>query len=327
MIIKNFELNKINFNTHKYFLLYGENQAHIEEVIKKNFKHILKFIELKYEESEILNNKINFFNQILNTSFFDNEKLIIINRVTDKIKDIIEEILDKNITDTVILLKSNKLEKKSKIRNLFEKDIKTICIPFYLDTDITLTKYALNYFREKKILISQNLTNLLIRKCNNDRASLLNELEKISIYYEYNKKIDENSILKLITSSENNNITELINNCLGKNKSKTINFLNDNSFNNEDCISIVRNFLNQCKRLLKIHKEMAKSIDLERIFLQLKPPIFWKDKDVVKKQLKNWDIDKIKNLISELNQIEILIKKNPQISINLIRNLILENCY
>ena len=327
MIIKNFELNKINFNTHKYFLLYGENQAHIEEVIKKNFKHILKFIELKYEESEILNNKINFFNQILNTSFFDNEKLIIINRVTDKIKDIIEEILDKNITDTVILLKSNKLEKKSKIRNLFEKDIKTVCIPFYLDTDITLTKYALNYFREKKILISQNLTNLLIRKCNNDRASLLNELEKISIYYEYNKKIDENSILKLITSSENNNITELINNCLGKNKSKTINFLNDNSFNNEDCIGIVRNFLNQCKRLLKIHKEMAKSIDLERIFLQLKPPIFWKDKDVVKKQLKNWDIDKIKNLISELNQIEILIKKNPQISINLIRNLILENCY
>jgi len=327
MIIKHFELNKINFNTHKYFLLYGENQAHIEEVIKKNFLHILKFIELKYEESEILNNKINFFNQILNTSFFDNEKLIIINRVTDKIKDIIEEILDKNITDTVILLKSNKLEKKSKIRNLFEKDIKTICIPFYLDTDITLTKYALNYFREKKILISQNLTNLLIRKCNNDRASLLNELEKISIYYEYNKKIDENSILKLITSSENNNITELINNCLGKNKSKTINFLNDNSFNNEDCISIVRNFLNQCKRLLKIHKEMAKSIDLEKIFLQLKPPIFWKDKDVIKKQLKNWDIDKIKNLISELNQIEILIKKNPQISINLIRNLILENCY
>lgn len=327
MIIKHFELKKINFNTHKYFLLYGENQAHIEEVIKKNFKHILKFIELKYEESEVLNNKDNFFNQILNVSFFDNEKLIIINRVTDKIKDIVEEILDKNITDIVMLLISNKLEKKSKIRNLFEKDNKTVCIPFYLDTDITLTKYALNYFREKKISISQNLTNLLIRKCNNDRASLLNELEKISIYYEYNKKIDENSILKLITSPENNNITELINNCLGKNKFKTINFLNDNSFNNEECISIVRNFLNQCKRLLKIYKEMAKSKDLERIFLQLKPPIFWKDKDVVKKQLEKWDIDKIKNLISELNQTEILIKKNPQISINLIRNLILENCY
>ena len=327
MILKNFELNKINFNTHKYFLLYGENQAHIEDVLKKNFKNVLNIKELKYDENEILNNKINFFNEILNSSFFDREKLIIITRTTDKIKDIIEEILTKNITDTIIVLLSSKLEKKSKLRSFFEKNINSICIPFYADTDVTLIKYTQNYFREKKISISQNNINLIIRKSNSDRASLLNELEKISIFYDYNKALDEQTILKLITTSENNNISELIDNCLGKNKFKTINFLNDNSFNNEDCFILARSFLSKCKRLLRIYEKIAKNNDLEKIFSELKPPIFWKDKEIVKKQLKNWNTNKIKKLIIELNQTEILIKKNPQISINLIRNLILENCY
>lgn len=327
MILKNFELNKINFNTHKYFLLYGENQAHIEDVLKKNFKNVLNIRELKYDENEILNNQINFFNEILNSSFFDREKLIIITRTTDKIKDIIEEILTKNITDTIIVLLSSKLEKKSKLRSFFEKNINSICIPFYADTDVTLIKYTQNYFREKKISISQNNINLIIRKSNSDRASLLNELEKISIFYDYNKALDEQTILKLITTSENNNISELIDNCLGKNKFKTINFLNDNSFNNEDCFILVRSFLSKCKRLLRIYEKIAKNNDLEKIFSELKPPIFWKDKEIVKKQLKNWNTNKIKKLIIELNQTEILIKKNPQISINLIRNLILENCY
>lgn len=327
MILKNFELNKINFNTHKYFLLYGENQAHIEDVLKKNFKNVLNIKELKYDENEILNNQINFFNEILNSSFFDREKLIIITRTTDKIKDIIEEILTKNITDTIIVLLSSKLEKKSKLRSFFEKNINIICIPFYADTDVTLIKYTQNYFREKKISISQNNINLIIRKSNSDRASLLNELEKISIFYDYNKALDEQTILKLITTSENNNISELIDNCLGKNKFKTINFLNDNSFNNEDCFILVRSFLSKCKRLLRIYEKIAKNNDLEKIFSELKPPIFWKDKEIVKKQLKNWNTNKIKKLIIELNQTEILIKKNPQISINLIRNLILENCY
>lgn len=327
MILKNFELNKINFNTHKYFLLYGENQAHIEDVLKKNFKNVLNIRELKYDENEILNNQINFFNEILNSSFFDREKLIIITRTTDKIKDIIEEILTKNITDTIIVLLSSKLEKKSKLRSFFEKNINSICIPFYADTDVTLIKYTQNYFREKKISISQNNINLIIRKSNGDRASLLNELEKISIFYDYNKALDEQTILKLITTSENNNISELIDNCLGKNKFKTINFLNDNSFNNEDCFILVRSFLSKCKRLLRIYEKIAKNNDLEKIFSELKPPIFWKDKEIVKKQLKNWNTNKIKKLIIELNQTEILIKKNPQISINLIRNLILENCY
>jgi DNA polymerase-3 subunit delta len=327
MILKNFELNKINFNTHKYFLLYGENQAHIEDVLKKNFKNVLNIKELKYDENEILNNQINFFNEILNSSFFDREKLIIITRTTDKIKDIIEEILTKNITDTIIVLLSSKLEKKSKLRSFFEKNINSICIPFYADTDVTLIKYTQNYFREKKISISQNNINLIIRKSNSDRASLLNELEKISIFYDYNKALDEQTILKLITTSENNNISELIDNCLGKNKFKTINFLNDNSFNNEDCFILVRSFLSKCKRLLRIYEKIAKNNDLEKIFSELKPPIFWKDKEIVKKQLKNWNTNKIKKLIIELNQTEILIKKNPQISINLIRNLILENCY
>ena len=119
MIVKSFELGKIKIKN-SFFLFYGENQGHKNEIIKK-FQ--IKYTESTYyyDESEILTNKENFFNNILSQSFFEDEKLIIINRVTDKILDIMLELIEKKIEDLVVILNANVLEKKSKIRSLFEK--------------------------------------------------------------------------------------------------------------------------------------------------------------------------------------------------------------
>ena len=153
MIIKSFELNKINLN-YKFFLFYGENQGFKNQIIKEKFKNKYSNSCHLYDESEVLGDKDNFFNNILSKSFFEKEKLIIINRATDKIKDLIEEIIDKKITDLTIILNSNLLEKKSKIRNLFEKGKETICVPFYEDNNQTLSTMVKAFFKKKKISIS-----------------------------------------------------------------------------------------------------------------------------------------------------------------------------
>ena len=86
MILKSFELNKLKLNNHDFYLFYGDNEGLKEELIKNLFeKNYLDKIH-RYEEREILDNENNFFNGIFTKSFFDNEKLIIINRATDKIK-------------------------------------------------------------------------------------------------------------------------------------------------------------------------------------------------------------------------------------------------
>ena len=121
MILKSFELNKLKLNSHNFYLFYGDNEGLKEEIIKNLFeKNYIEKIH-RYEEKEILDNKDDFFNSVLTKSFFDNEKLIIINRTTDKIKTIIEELIEKNTKDIQFILNSKNIDKKSTLRKLFEK--------------------------------------------------------------------------------------------------------------------------------------------------------------------------------------------------------------
>ena len=236
---------------------------------------------------------------------------------------IIEILHVKDLEDTTIIINAENLEKKSKLRFFFEKDKNLICVPFYPDNDQTLSKLAYNFLRDKKISISPANINLIITKCNGDREVLINELKKIELFGKNGKKIDGENISKLINLNENYSISELIDNCLAKNKKKIINILNENNFNNEDCIIIARSFLIKAKKLLALSKtfEINKNIDLT--ISSAKPPIFWKEKEITKQQINKWKSENIKELIYSLSELELQIKKNVNNSINLITDFIL----
>ena len=324
MILKSYELEKTKIESKYFFLFYGENQGYKNQIIEEKFKRKFKENTYYYEESEIINNKNNFFNNILSKSFFENEKLIIINRATDKIKEILEEIIEKKVEDLVIILNANILEKKSKIRSLFEKNKDTICVPFYEDNNQTLSAIVNNFFRERKIPISQQAINLVVGRARGDRQNIKNELEKIE-YFTVNKKtLKIKDLLKLTNLAENYNVSELIDACLSKNKKKTINILNENNYSIEDCILIIRTFLIKAKRLIRLSKEFEVTKNLDATISSFKPPIFWKEKDVVKQQVKSWSYKEAENLIYQVSTVELLIKKYSNSSINILSDFIIE---
>jgi len=321
MIIKSFEINKINFDQNKLVLFYGKNEGFKNEATNNLIKDKDEII--KYEEKEVLENINDFIESILSKSLFESEKIIIIKRVTDKILKIIDEIDSKNIEDIKIILNADNLEKKSKLRSLFEKNKKYICVPFYPDTEQTLSKLTFNFLKKKNISISQSNINLIVNKCNGDRETLLNELNKIEYFSKNGKKITAENIAKLTNLIENHGISELIDNCLAKNKKKIVNILNENNFNNEDCILITRTFLNKAKKILKLSSEFQNNKNIDLTISSAKPPIFWKDKEITKQQIYKWTPENIKQLIYKLSEIELLIKKNINNSINLITDFIL----
>ena len=323
MIIKSFELNKINYSK-KFFLLYGENQGYKNQVIEEKFKKKYSKSTYLYEESELIKNKENFLNDILSKSFFEEEKLIIINRTTDKIKEIIEEIIEKKITDLIVILNSNALEKKSKLRSLFEKNKETIYIPFYEDNDQTLSTMVTLFFREKKISISQQLVNLIVKRSRGDRQNLRNEMQKIESFTMNKNKIDLKDILKLTNLAENYDVSELVDSCLSKNKKKTIHILNENNYSLEDCILIIRSFLAKTKRLIKLSKSANETKNIDTAVTNFRPPIFWKDKEIIKQQIKIWPYKNIEELIYKINETELLIKKYSYNSINILSDFIIE---
>ncbi len=324
MIVKSFELSKIDPKKFNFFLFYGQNQGLKIEIINEKFKIKHKESTYNYDENEILNNKNVFFDNIYSKSFFENEKLIIINRATDKITSLMEELIEKKIEDLVIILNANALEKKSKVRLLFEKNKCAICVPFYEDNNQTLSSIISNFFRVKKIPISQQAINLITQRARGDRLNLNNELKKIDSYIANKKKIEIIDILKLTNLSENYNVSELVDSCLSKNKKRTINILNENNYSSEDCILVTRTLLMKSKRLIKLCKEQLKTNNLDATITSFKPPIFWKDKEVIKQQIKNWSYLKAEGLLYEINEIELLIKKNPVNSVNILSDFIIE---
>ena len=323
MIIKSFEIQKKNFEEYNTILFYGQNEGLKKEEIDKIKLKTNKKI-FNYDEKQVIENQDNFIEEILTKSLFDDQKIILINRATDKILSIIEILLEKKIKDKIILINSGLLEKKSKLRNLFEKDKKLICVPFYQDNKDTLIKLAQNYLRKFQIPISNENINLIVNKSNEDRQNLKNELEKIEIYSRNKKKITTENLLKLINLNENHSINKLIDNCLAKNQKTTINILNENIFTNDECILILRTFLNKSKKLLKLLENFQKNNDIEKTISSAKPPIFWKDKEIVKKQISFWDLKQIRELIIEISNIELKIKKNSLNSVNFLTDFLLE---
>ena len=323
MIVKTFEINRKKFDKENFFLVYGENEGHKNEIIKFLTKNFNGNIE-KYDEAQIISDKELFYEKMLNQSLFEKEQIKIINRCSDKIYEIIENIIEKNNSDIKVILNANVLDKKSKLRSLFEKSRELVIVPTYKDNSITLADIAKKFFSNYKISISQETINLLINRCNGDRGHLNSELDKVLIYIDGRKSINLEEIYKLTNLAENFSINELVDTALSKNSQKISNIISESNYKSEDGILILRTFLQKAKRLLNLYEKQNESTSLDGLVDNYKPPIFWKDKPIVKKQLENWSIPRIKDLIININKTETFLKKNSSISLMLVFNFIYE---
>ena len=324
MILKSYDLKNNLKEKFNIYLLYGQNSDLIEEVIEKNLKPITSKNIYNYEETEILLNKENFEESLASKSFFEKDKLLIINRATDKIFQIIEQVYKNKDDDLKIILKSGALEKKSKLRIFFEKTKDIIVIPFYEDTKQSLQFIAQNFVREYKIKISPQNINFIVEKSKGSRISLKSELEKIKNFSKGEKSVEFNDLLKLTCSAKDYEISELTDECLAKNKKKTISMLNEFNASIEDNILILKSFLYKLKRLKRLKEDMELNKSQDQVLSSYKPPIFWKDKENIKKQLNTLSINDIKIFIKKINELELLIKKNSILSNQITNNFIFE---
>ena len=322
MIIKSFELEKLRSLKLNIHLIYGNNEGIKQDIINNFYIKSFNGEILKYEEQEILNNKENFISTLLTKSLFEESKLIIISRGTDKLKEFVEEILERDEIDAKIIIKSLNLEKKSKLRNLCEKEKKVICTPVYEDDNRALNTVINNFLSNQKINLSQEMKNILIERSNGDRINLKNELVKLKNLSISKKKLSTDDVLKLSNLTENYSVFELSDNYLAKNSKKVSNILNENNYSSEDCILIIRTILNKSKRLLKIRTEMDNNSNIDQIISSFKPPIFWKEKDIVKKQAQSWSTNEVKEIIFKINELEALVKRNTVNSMVFVSNFV-----
>lgn len=321
MIIKSFEFEKIKSKNYKSILLYGVNQGLKDEIIKSTILKDFSGEVLKYDETEAIEKSEIILESFLNGSLFDKQKIILISRCSNKIYSFIEKFLGKEISQAMLVLNSENLDKKSKLRALYEKSKDLVCVPFYEDNQQSLGIFANKYLQNKNIKLSREILNLIIERSQGDRGNLKNELQKIENLSLSKKNILNKDIIKITNLAENYTVFELVDNYLAKNQKKVSNIINENNFENDDSIIILRTLLSRSKRLLKLKNMQNVNKSIDDTIAVCKPPIFWKEKDIVKQQMSNWSEDEVKKKIFEISNLEILIKKNSS-SINLVSDFI-----
>lgn len=325
MIKKFNDLKRTDIENKNFFLTYGKNNGIQDEILHNYFIKDYSKNLLKYEEVEFIDNYDDIVEGLLTKSLFEDNKLIIISRVTDRILKYFEAILNKDISNIKFFLRTGVLEKKSKLRSFFEKNNKVIVIPVYEDDYRSLYSFIEKFLSANKIILSRESINLLINRSGNDRFNLKIELNKIYNYSITNKKIDLEIIKKLSNLVENYSVYELADSYLEKNKKNLSKILNENNYSNEDCILILRTIMSKSKRLLSILESSKYNKNIDNVIALYKPPIFWKEKEIVKKQVNKWVLEDLKNKIYKINDIELLIKKNASTSLNLLSNFIVND--
>ena len=330
MLIKSYEILKKDLNFLNSFLIYGENtglkQDIVKSVIELKEKKNIKYKQFKFEEEEIIKNQNDFFNLIFSGSLFDKKKVIFVNRTTDRLFNLISEISKKNIKDILIFFEANQLEKKSKIRNLFEKDKNLVCIACYQDNNFDLIKIINDEIKQTKIKLSTESINLLIERASGDRNNLRNEVNKLKSFALNKQMVSYDQVKELTNMVGNYQNDYIVNICLNGDKKKLNKILRENNFSFEDFLILLKIFSKKIHRLLKIKIFNRLEKNLDQIFNQIRPPIFWKEKEDVKKQVRLWNEKKLNLIIKKINEIELNCKKNHELATNITLDFLTTVC-
>jgi len=321
MLIKSYEILKKDLNFLNSFLIYGENTGLKQDIVKSVIglkeKKSIKYKQFKFEEGEIIKNQNDFFNLIFSGSLFDKKKVIFVSRTTDRLFNLISEISKKDIKDILIFFEADQLEKKSKIRNLFEKDKNLVCIACYQDNNFDLIKIINDELKQTKIKLSTESINLLIERASGDRNNLRNEVNKLKSFALDKQMVSYDQVKELTNMVGNYQNDYIVNICLNGDKKKLNKILRENNFSFEDFLILLKIFSKKIHRLLKIKIFSRFEKNLDQIFNQTRPPIFWKEKEDVKKQVRLWNEKKLNLIIKKINEIELNCKKNHELSTNI----------
>ena len=322
MILKSYIIEKDLTILNKYssILAYGTN-AGIKDDIKSKIKNSHLDVEIiNLFEDFILKNKTIFYDTISNQSLFFDRKIIFVNNASEKIFDTLENYL--KVENVKIYIFAENLDKKCKLRKVFETDKDLAIFACYEDNERSLLDYIKNELSEYKGLTGE-ICNFIISNSNTSRKEVQNEIEKIKTLFS-DKIIKKNKLFSLLNQKENTNFDEVRDRALAGEKSKLNKSLSEIDLLNEECFFYLNNLGFRIQRLIDIKNTIDEgkvSSELDNI----KPPIFWKDKPMFINQLRNLSLNKLNEIYTKINTTEILMKKNSQINnAVLIKNLLID---
>ena len=318
------ESNPEKISEHSSILFYGVNEG-LKKFFKKKIKDSNeKKLIINFHQDEIITNNDILINEVSNNSLFGEQKIILIENGTDKIFSVLELIFEK-LENIKIYIFSEPLDKKSKLRNFYEKSKTNLAVACYEDDQISIKKIVLKKLKNFQNLSQQNI-NLILESCGTNRIKLFNELNKIALYFS-NNIIDDEKLEKLLNNNVNDEFNKLRDAVINGDKNMTNRLLSNTTIEDEKNIFYLAVINQRLNKINELSDNFEKDKNLEIALNKLKPPIFWKDKPLFLAQRKNWNKKKLIIALKKTYEVELMFKTNSYLNKNIIlKKLLLDIC-
>lgn len=243
------------------YLIYGlENyliDEKIKEIIDKSKVDSDNVISYDLNEDSIMSVLI----EASTVGMFSDKKILIVNNsnflcANKSLSENELEELNKYISNPfeevifIFVVREEKLDQRKKIT----KSLSKICKTYECNKidNYNMNNYLSNYIRDKGYSISSDSVDLIISKVGYELSNIINELDKLFIYKDTDKKIIKEDIENVITKNIEKNIFELTNAIVNRNKDRIMSIYNDLILAKEDPIKLLVTLSNQFRLILQV---------------------------------------------------------------------------
>ena len=316
MIIKESQLlNQFEDTAIKYqpVLLYGPNEGLIQQNKDRIRKAFTKnnILEISFTGKSINEKPDIFYDEVKTISMFEDKKIVVVEQPLDKNITLFENIFEELPDKTMIVIIGNNLSRSSKIRKFFENSQSCLSCPHY-DDDLKTNSQLINEL-EKSIqtVLNKDIKNYLNQNLSNDRLISKNEINKIVLLYSNNGEEPKLEAIKSICNDNAdlglNKICQLV---FSGNPKKVSIFLNKIFSEGINPVAIIRTMLNYIQRIESTQIALKKTNNFDLAIKELKPPVFWKEKDLFKLHCMKWPINDTISNFNLLVEAELSCKSN-----------------
>ena len=322
MIIKSFSINYEKlFSDYKINLIYGEN-FHLKTEILNKLTQIFKKNEFKtkfIKEDELLKDIEILDNYLNQDSLFGEKEILVIQEASDKLLDYINF----SEIDKKLILVTNNLTKKSSLRNKAEKEKIISCIACYEDDEKTLQSLLRNGLTKLGIKVPYEAIDQLFNINKLNRNDINSGLEKLELITK-DKKLDSETFSSLFNTTSSFDAFEISNALLSGDKkalNKILSSFYHFSINFNEVLGPLKYKIN---KLIDIYEYNENETKIAVLVDTYKPPIFWKEKGIIRTQLSKWNKNELDTLLDKINEIEILCKLNYEIAETIFNKFLLD---
>lgn len=261
-------------------VIYGSNEGLQAEYVKKFTTAVCPdpydpFRVVYLNGSDVNGDPGILFGEYNGQSLMGGRRVVIVRDGDNNLTKHVKALLENNVSDTLLIVSSGSLNKKSSLVRLAEENENMAAIACYEDRDEDIFNSTRAKFIENGITIGNEALQLLCARLSNDRMSNSGEIEKLITYLGDHKNVTVEDVQKIISDASSSSGDDVCFAAAGGYADKALAAFNKLVNEGNEPISIIRSLTYHFNKILTCKAFMENGDTVDKAVFKLQPRIIF----------------------------------------------------